>query len=122
MDSQSGSHGSGREVWRESGNNSSLVTVWLADLSPDGSELASLFLGMGLVDIDYSFAQVVLGVLSSIDILKSDNGLVGGLVLSVSSETEEFGFDPESNRSLVVFGSSLSFDHWFIIFLIFKIF
>lgn len=122
MDSQSGSHSSGREIWRESSNNGSLVTVWLADLSPDGSEFASLFLVVGLVDIDYSLSKVVLGVLRSVDVLESEDGLLRGLILSVSSETEEFGFNPESNRGLVEFGRVLSFDHWFIIFLIFMIF
>jgi hypothetical protein len=122
LNSQSGSHSSSWEVWRESSNNGSLVSVWLTNLSPDGSEFASLFLIVSFIDIDYSLTKIVLGVLSSVDILESKDGLIGGLVLSVSSEAEEFGLDPESNRGFVVFGSRLSFDHWFIIFLIFKIF
>ena len=57
-----------------------------ADFSPDGSEFASLFLVVGLVDIDYSLSKVVLGVFRSVDILESEDGLFWGLVHSVSFE------------------------------------
>ena len=125
MDSQSGTHGSGREIRRESSDNSSLVSMSLADLTPNGSEFASLFLVMGLVDIDDSLSEVVLGVLGSVNILKSEDGLLGSLVLSVSSEAEELRLNPESDWGLVVFAGflrSLDFDHWFIIFLFLSFF
>ena len=69
----------------------------LADLAPDGSELGSLFFVMSLVDVYDSLSHVVLGVLRGVDVLNSENGLVWGLVLSVSLEAQEFGFDPESD-------------------------
>ena len=69
----------------------------LADLTPDGSELGSLFFVMSLVDVYDSLSHVVLGVLRGVDVLNSENGLVWGLVLSVSLEAQEFGFDPESD-------------------------
>ncbi len=61
--------------------------MWFADLSPDGSEFGSLFLIVSFVDVNYSLSKIVLSVLGSVNILYSKDGLVRGLVLSISSET-----------------------------------
>jgi hypothetical protein len=69
----------------------------LADFSPDGSELGSLFFVVSLVDIDDSLSKVVLSIFGGVDVLDFEDGLAWVLILSVSFETDEFGFDPESN-------------------------
>ncbi len=123
MNPKSGSHGSSRKIRRESGKDGSLVSMRLANLSPNGSEFGTLFLIMSLVNVDYSLSKVILGVLSSIKIFDSKNSLVWLLILSVSFEAEELGLDPKSDWGRVELGGvfgSLSFDHWFIIFLIFR--
>jgi hypothetical protein len=71
----------------------------LSNLSPDSSEFRSLFFVMSFVDIHNSLSEVVLSIFSSINILNSKDSLAWMLILSVSFETYEFGFNPKSNWS-----------------------
>lgn len=117
MDSQGGSHGFGWEIGAEFGDSDSLVSVGLADSSPDSSELASVDFGWSFINIHDSLSEVVRQVLACANVFDFEEGLFGALVLSVSSESEELGFDPESDGGLLVAALSLmfcDFDHWFI--------
>lgn len=117
MNSHGGSHSSGGKVRLESSDDDSLLTVNLANLSPNSSELGSLFFGWGFINIHNSLTQVVIDLVVSIDIFDLHKGLVLGLVFSVSSESQEFGFDPESNGGLFVLAFlhlCFGFSHQFI--------
>jgi len=123
--SKSGSHSSSRKIWWKSSNNSSLVTMSFAYLTPNSSKFRSLFFVMSFVDVYNSLTKIILAVLGSVNIFNSKDGLTWCLVLSISFETYELRFNPESNWSWIILSSvfrSLCFDHWFINFLIFKVF
>ena len=94
---ESAAHGFGREVVSEAGEDGSGVAVLGGDAAPDGSESLVLLSGLGLVNVDDSLSQVVLGSSAVVDSFKPENGLFGILLNFGSSEAEEFGSDPESN-------------------------
>jgi hypothetical protein len=51
-----------------------------ADSAPDGSKSVFSFARMGFVDVSNTLAEVVLGTLSIVDTLKSQDSLIGVLI------------------------------------------
>lgn len=80
-----------------------------ADFSPNGSELGSLFLGWGFINVYDSFSQIVVDFLLGIDVLDFHQSLRLSLIFSVSSETQKLGFNPESDWGLFVLSFALYF-------------
>ena len=72
--------------------------------TPDSSELATGGLGRSPVNIADPLTEVESCRIGVVNALKLDQRLVGSLDFSASSESEEFGLDPKSDGSLVVFG------------------
>lgn len=79
-DSKGGAESSGGQVGCESGEHSTTVAVASADSAPDGSKSVFSFAGMGFVDVSDTLAEVVLGTLSIVDALQSQDSLVGVLI------------------------------------------